>query len=90
MRRVGKVFGVSAFVVLAAFATACGGKSAGDSCTKDGECGSNLTCQPVQGRSENYCCATPASATKDAPNCSPVAIPGTSGNDAGGSDAGAG
>jgi hypothetical protein len=48
---------------------ACSG-SQGDECTKDSDCKSNLTCQPVEGRDKNYCCPTPATAS-DYANCHP-------------------
>jgi hypothetical protein len=46
-----------------------GGISEGDPCggTQD-NCGSNLTCQPIKGHNGNYCCPTPASASKE-DNC---------------------
>jgi hypothetical protein len=43
----------------------------GDSCSTDNDCGANLTCQPVHGRDQNFCCPTPAEAS-DYQNCHPV------------------
>jgi len=46
---------------------ACG-SGQGDECTKDTDCHSNLTCQPIQGRPKLYCCPTPATSS-DYANC---------------------
>jgi hypothetical protein len=54
-----------AFVSLAV--AACG-SGQGDTCSSDSDCGANLTCQPIKGRSSNYCCPTPAE-TSDESNC---------------------
>ncbi len=54
-----------AFVALTM--VACSG-SQGDECTKDSDCHSNLTCQPIQGRGKTYCCPTPAE-TSDYTHC---------------------
>jgi hypothetical protein len=40
----------------------------GDDCSSDTECHSNLTCQPIRGRPHDYCCPTPATASKE-DNC---------------------
>lgn len=67
------------FRKLVSFGMACGltgllacagpiGKGQGDSCSSQDECGSDLTCQPVTGRSGDYCCPTPRSASSNG-NC---------------------
>jgi hypothetical protein len=43
------------------------GKSEGDSCSGD-ECYGNLICQPITGRSGDYCCPAPPS-TSNQSNC---------------------
>jgi hypothetical protein len=87
MRRRQWVSGLGFAFLVSCALVGCGGKGAGDTCTKDGECGSNLTCQSIPGRPNlDYCCATPYTMTKDAPNCQPANVP-SGGNDAGG-DAG--
>jgi hypothetical protein len=50
---------------------ACG-SSQGDSCTSDKDCGSNLACQTIRGRTQNYCCPTPPEAS-DYQNCHGIA-----------------
>jgi hypothetical protein len=47
------------------------GKGQGDSCSSQDECGSDLTCQPIGGRSGDYCCPTPATASTNG-NCKPA------------------
>jgi hypothetical protein len=44
------------------------GKGEGDSCTSFEDCSSNLTCQPIGGRQDRYCCPTPSDTSSDA-NC---------------------
>jgi hypothetical protein len=41
-----------------------GGKGEGESCSSPDDCGSDLTCQPVNGG--DYCCPTPADSSKKA------------------------
>lgn len=69
-------------VVVASALAACvgptGGVGEGDPCSGD-DCGSNLTCQPIQGRTQDYCCPAPASMSSK-PNCQPAA---NAGGDAG-------
>jgi hypothetical protein len=48
---------------------ACG-NGHGDECTKDNDCKSNLTCQPIEGRDKTYCCPTPPESS-DSANCHP-------------------
>ncbi len=58
-------------LVAAALSSACAGpmgKGEGDSCTTNDDCSSNLTCQPIYGRSQDYCCPTPPSTSKEQ-NC---------------------
>jgi hypothetical protein len=62
---------IASLVTVAMFVVGCsdfGGKSEGDTCggSRD-ECGSNLTCQPINGHG-SVCCPTPASASKES-NC---------------------
>ncbi len=49
---------------------ACG-SSQGDSCSADSDCGANLACQSIRGRTKNYCCPTPAEVS-DSQNCHAV------------------
>jgi hypothetical protein len=44
------------------------GKGEGESCSSPDDCGSDLTCQPVTGRSGDFCCPTPAD-TSTKSNC---------------------
>jgi hypothetical protein len=44
------------------------GKGEGDSCASEDDCSSNLTCQPISGRKGDFCCPTPANASKEG-NC---------------------
>jgi hypothetical protein len=48
----------------------CGGGN-GDECKKEGDCGSNLTCQPIKGRDKLYCCPIPTE-TSSEENCKPL------------------
>ena len=57
----------SAFVGL--MIVACSGGQ-GDECTKDTDCKTNLTCQPIEGRNKTYCCPTPPESS-DYANCHP-------------------
>jgi hypothetical protein len=43
----------------------------GGSCSSNGDCGGDLVCQPVTGRQGDYCCPTPATASKKA-SCQPA------------------
>jgi hypothetical protein len=50
---------------------ACGGgQGEGDSCSGN-ECSADLTCQPISGRSVDYCCPTPADQS-DKSTCHPA------------------
>jgi hypothetical protein len=62
--------GIGAAVALLACAGPVG-KGEGDSCSTADDCSSNLTCQPIDGRSGDYCCPTPASTSKES-NCQVV------------------
>jgi hypothetical protein len=53
--------------------TACNGGQ-GDTCSDDTDCGPNLTCQPIKGRTKNFCCPTPAESSSET-NCHP-SLPG--------------
>jgi hypothetical protein len=62
-----------AFSVMAAVAAVgvlggCG-KAEGDSCSGN-DCSTDLTCQPVTGRTGDYCCPTPAD-QRDKSTCHP-------------------
>jgi hypothetical protein len=70
------MFRKMAFVGMAMVAGAClvagcagpGGKGEGDSCGSQDDCSADLTCQPIIGRSGDFCCPAPADAS-DKPNC---------------------
>ncbi|HEY3815656.1 MAG TPA: hypothetical protein VGL81_00715 [Polyangiaceae bacterium] len=60
-----------AVVTVAGLVAGCAGpmgKGEGDSCSGNDECSSDLTCQPVGGRSGDFCCPTPADASSKS-NC---------------------
>jgi hypothetical protein len=66
---------VGALVVGALVVAACEGGGAGAKCSKNSDCNTSLTCQPVQGRDSDYCCGTygPEEPTENIPeNCQPV------------------
>jgi hypothetical protein len=68
---------VACGVVTAVSLLACAGpvgKGEGDSCSKADDCSSDLTCQPVVGRSGDYCCPTqgPGAPLPKEVNCQPV------------------
>jgi hypothetical protein len=77
------MFRKTVFVVLAcgfaaAIAVGCAGpmgKGEGDSCSSADDCSSNLTCQPIIGRSGDFCCPTPPNTSKEG-NCQPSAADG--------------
>jgi hypothetical protein len=54
--------------LLVACAGPLGGKGEGDQCTGEDQCSDDLQCQPIQGRSGDYCCPAPADAS-DKANC---------------------
>ena len=56
----------AAFAALTLMAACSGGQ--GDTCSTDSDCGANLMCQPIKGRTKNYCCPTPAESS-DYSNC---------------------
>jgi hypothetical protein len=70
------MFRKMAFVGMAVVAVACivagcagpMGKGEGDSCSGQDDCSTDLTCQPIGGRSGDYCCPAPADASSK-PNC---------------------
>ena len=68
------MFGRSVCVIaaVASMVIACSGgdgnSNEGGSCSKADDCGGNLTCQPITGRTGDYCCPTPASSS-DQTNC---------------------
>ena len=72
--RTGGVGGLWVALVVAAAVTACvgpaGGVGEGDVCSQD-DCAQDLTCQPIPGRPQDYCCPTPASMSSK-PNCQPA------------------
>jgi hypothetical protein len=53
-------FGVMAAVATACSLAGCAGKGEGDGCSGADDCSADLTCQPVPGRTGDYCCPTPA------------------------------
>ena len=58
---------------LSAIAASCGGDKEGQACTKTDDCSGGTICQPIQGRTQTYCCPTPASSSKET-NCQAVAM----------------
>lgn len=76
------VSGFSAGLLFAALSSACVGNetgtSEGDGCTNPDECSSELLCQPVGGRTGDFCCPAPlmlpsGQFTSSKSNCQPVA-----------------
>jgi hypothetical protein len=64
------VVGLAALVV-----AACEGGGAGAKCSKNSDCNTSLTCQPVSGRDSDYCCGSygPDEPTENIPeNCQPL------------------
>jgi hypothetical protein len=55
-------------VAFAALTVAACSSGQGDECTKDSDCGANLSCQTIGGRGKLYCCPTPAQSS-DYANC---------------------
>jgi hypothetical protein len=57
-------------LTLAVALLACGGDAAheGKSCATGDDCGGNLTCQPIGGHDQTFCCPTPAAASGE-DNC---------------------
>jgi hypothetical protein len=43
----------------------------GSACSQNNDCGGDLQCQPVDGRTGEFCCPAPATASKHA-NCHPA------------------
>jgi hypothetical protein len=65
------------FALTAAYSIACAGplgKGEGDECTGD-QCSSNLICQPIEGRSVDYCCPAPPTSS-NAATCHPGTVDG--------------
>jgi hypothetical protein len=58
---------------LCGLGVACKGGQ-GDSCSSNSDCNTSLICQPVPGRSSDYCCPAPATESSDE-NCHPVTTP---------------
>jgi hypothetical protein len=60
--------------LLVAAAMACGGddKNEGNACSQQSDCGGNLICQSIEGRTQDFCCPTPANSSPKA-NCQPAA-----------------
>lgn len=58
-RKVGSTVIVSVACGLIGCAGPIGGKSQGESCSTEDECGTDLTCQPIAGHGD-VCCPTPA------------------------------
>jgi hypothetical protein len=65
---------IAMFAVSVSAIVACsdrGGVSEGDECGgSQDDCGSNLTCTPIQGRGHSFCCPTPSTAS-NYQNCHP-------------------
>ncbi len=52
------------------------GKDEGESCSRDEDCNNQLFCQPVQGRTGDFCCPAPPESSNSS-NCHPVSpLPG--------------
>ena len=69
---VGALLGAMAVLI------ACSGGKEGDPCSNEGDCDSNLTCQPIENRSERFCCPTPPE-TSHYNNCKPAPSPADAG-----------
>jgi hypothetical protein len=67
-RLIGVAFALS---LLIACSSNEGDSTEGGSCGSQSDCGGDLSCQPVHGRTGDYCCPAPASASTHA-NCQPV------------------
>jgi hypothetical protein len=75
------MFGKMAFVGMALVAVGClvggcagpMGKGEGDSCGGNDECSADLTCQPITGRSSDFCCPSPADSSSKS-NCQAQAV----------------
>ena len=70
---IGKVICGLAFV--GSLVVACGpadslNKNEGSGCSKNDDCGGELTCQPIQGRTGDFCCPAPADSSGKI-NCHP-------------------
>lgn len=52
-------------------AASCGGGDQGDECSDTEECKKGLICQPIKGRSQDYCCPTPPESSLE-DNCHAV------------------
>ncbi|MGD0525743.1 MAG: hypothetical protein ABSE49_11395 [Polyangiaceae bacterium] len=59
---------VAGACIVAGCAGPVGGKGEGDSCSGADDCSDDLQCQPIEGRSGDYCCPAPADASSK-PNC---------------------
>jgi hypothetical protein len=67
-----KYLAVVTFVASGLVACIADSAHEGNACSKNDDCGGNLTCQPIVGRKDSsYCCPTPANSSKEA-NCQPV------------------
>ena len=60
-------------IAMAPTFAACGADDSneGKACSAADDCGGNLTCQPIQGRNQDYCCPTPANESKQS-TCQPA------------------
>jgi hypothetical protein len=64
---------ILAGIAIGSLVVACGPSANADaneggSCTQQGDCGGDLTCQPIHGRVGDFCCPTPAQTSSHA-NC---------------------
>jgi len=70
-----RVMWVVAAAGLASIVVACEGGGAGAKCSKNSDCNTSLTCQPIEGRNADYCCGTygPDEPSESIPeNCQPL------------------
>lgn len=68
----GRLMGAMVVVAMAmaGCASSVGDQNEGGSCAKESDCGGNLICQPITGRSGDFCCPTPPESSSHA-NCHP-------------------
>jgi hypothetical protein len=60
LRKMAGAFAWVACVAATCVVAGCEGKAEGDSCGSQNDCRPDLTCQPITGRTGDYCCPSPA------------------------------